>query len=87
MERKTPTLTYVFYILAALCLVGGIIIAYNLHPGDPGYGYDWKIPAYIPLITAFTAGFIQATLFTTAGKIIDYLDIIANNTAPKNHNL
>lgn len=83
MSRKTPMLAHVFYLLAILSLIGGTIIAYKLHPGDPGYGYDWKMPAYIPLIAAFTTGFLQASLLAAIGKIIDYLDTIANNTRNK----
>ncbi len=84
MTKKAPMLTNVFYVLAGLSLIGGIIISSKLHPGEPEYGYTWKMVAYMPMSIAFTAGFVQASLFTAIGKIICYLSEIESNTRNKN---
>lgn len=70
----------IFYILSALCFVGGAFLSFRLLPGDPEYGYEWKTIAYLSSIIAFVSGFVQAALFSAIGKGVYYLDKIAKNT-------
>jgi hypothetical protein len=73
----------VFYIISILSLIGGIMLAYESLPGDPGEGRYWKPIAYQPSIIMFTIGFVQASLFTAVAKILTYLKGIEFNTRKK----
>ncbi len=67
-------------ILSALSLIGGILMAAILWPGDAGDGYSWKTVAYLSSIISATAGIVQCILFAALAKIIMYLSKIEFNT-------
>jgi hypothetical protein len=80
-KNQEPSRTaIVFYIISVLSLVGGIMLAIESLPGDPGEGRYWKPIAYQPSIIMFTVGFVQASLFTAVAKILTYLKNIEFNT-------
>lgn len=80
MPSESSKLSKIFYIFAALSLVGGLTLTAIFLPGDPGYGMSWKMIAYTPSITAFTIGFLQASIFTAIGQVLNYLKEIERNT-------
>jgi hypothetical protein len=77
----TPGLTVIFYILAVLSFIGGIILANEFRPGDPGHGYVLKPEAYMLSIIWFTVGVIEAALFAAIGQGLSYLHRIVENTS------
>lgn len=79
-----PILPVVFFVLAALSFVGGIILSSEFWPGNSGYGREWGPKAYILSIIWFTAGVIEAAIFAAIGKGLSYLHIIAKNTSRGN---
>ena len=79
-NSQVPILSIIFYVLALVGLLGGIILCINLWPGEPDYGYGWKVAAYIPAITWLTVGVVQAALFAAIGQTLIYLQGIFNNT-------
>lgn len=54
-------------------IAGGIGFAVFL-PGEPEYGYSWKVGAYIPAISCLAGGIFQGLLFGALGTIISYLE-------------
>jgi len=54
IKGDTPPLILLFFILAWLSLLGGLVLCGQLWPDDPGYGKEWKILAYIPSFTWLT---------------------------------
>ena len=79
-----PPLTVLFYILAGLSLLGGLLFCVELWPGDAGYGHAWKTIAYVPSITWLTVGVVQFALFTAIGQGLTYLRQIVANTSSRN---
>jgi len=79
--EKKPVLSTVFFILAALSLLGGIILTAVFWPGDPGYGREWKNEAYTLSIMWFTVGVIETALFAAIGQGLSYLHRIMENTS------
>lgn len=75
----TPVLSVVFYILAMLSMIGGFVMSAKFMPGEPPYGREWTLPAYLPSIIWFVSGVIQAALYTAIGKGLHYLHEIAHN--------
>jgi hypothetical protein len=75
-----PLISLIFFVLAALCFLGGIVLSFNLSPGKPDYGYEWKTAAYIPSIISFVAGFVQTAFLAAIGQGLYYLHRIAENT-------
>lgn len=80
-SREHPPLTVLFFVLAGLSLLGGLVLCGQLWPGDPGYGRVWKTIVYIPSITWLTVGVVQFALFTAIGQGLSYLRQIVSNTA------
>ena len=80
-------LSLVFFLLAGLSLLGGIVLCSQLWPGDPGYGKEWKTLAYIPAITWLTAGIVQLSLFAAFGQGLHYLKQIVSNTRKPNKSI
>lgn len=78
---STPTLTVMFYILAVLSFIGGIILAVALWPSDPGYGRELGAEAYMPSIIWFMVGVIETALFAAIGQGLSYLHRIVENTS------
>jgi hypothetical protein len=76
----TPALVVVFYILSGLSLLGGIILASEFWPGDPGYGREWNSVAYAWSIVWLTVGLVEAALFAAIGKGLSLLQQIVKNT-------
>lgn len=72
-------LSLLFFFLAGLSLLGGLILCALLWPGNPG-GDEWSTLAYIPAITSFTIGLVQFALFAAFGQGLHYLSQIALNT-------
>lgn len=83
LTTKLPFLTAIFYILAALGLLGGFFMGNQLWPGDPGYNREWKMLAYTPSIMWIAAGIIECALFAAIGNALYYLKGIYENT--QNH--
>lgn len=81
-----PVLSIVFYILAGLSVLGAIVLAIFFHPGEPDYGYKWKAHMYVPMIVALTAGIMQAALLAAIGSALRYLQLIVQNTKPREGN-
>jgi len=79
--EKMPVLSTVFFILAALSFLGGIILTDVFWPGDPGYGSEWKNEAYTLSIMWFTVGVIETALFAAIGQGLSYLHRIMENTS------
>jgi hypothetical protein len=79
-SSDAPGLVVVFYILAGLSLLGGVILASAFWPDNPGYGREWKSVAYVWPIVWLTAGIVQAVLFTAIGKALSLLQQIVKNT-------
>ena len=79
-NNTTPPLIVLFYVLAGLSLLGGVILCAKLWPGDPGYGSEWKIIAYTPSFTWLTVGIVEFAFFTAIGQALTYLKQIATNT-------
>lgn len=84
VQRKTgyPLISKIFFILAALCFLGGIVLSIGFLPGEPEYGYEWKTVAYMSSIVSFVAGFVQAAFLTAIGQGLHYLHRISENTSP-----
>lgn len=85
-ERKesansTPSITLLFYALAWISLVGGIVLCGSLWPGDPGRGMQWNTVAYMPSLMAFAAGVVQFAIYVAIGEGLAYLRAIMLNTA------
>jgi len=76
-----PALSKVFFILAALSFLGGILLTVQYWPGDPGYGREWKNEAYTLSIMWFTAGVIETAVFSAIGQGLLYLHKIVENTS------
>ena len=81
--NQAPGLAILFYVLAGLSFLGGLILAAQFMPGDPGPGYSWEPEAYLLSLVWFTAGFVQAALFAAIGRGLAYLHEIARNTAKR----
>ena len=79
--EKTPMLSTIFFILAALSFLGGIILTIVFWPGDPGYGREWKNEAYTLSIVWFTVSVIETALFAAIGQGLSYLHRIMENTS------
>ena len=80
VPSESSKLSVIFYVFAVLSLIGGIALAAEFMPGDPGEGCSWKMIAYSPSITAFTIGFLQASILTAIGQVLTYLKKIEYNT-------
>lgn len=80
-------LSLLFFFLAGLSLLGGLILCGQLWPGDPGYRNEWKTIAYIPAITWFTVGLVQFALFAAFGQGLHYLRQIVSNTEEPNKSI
>ena len=78
--ESPPFLTIVFYILAALGLLGGLTLGVELWPGDPKVGYEWKTIAYTASITWIMAGIIECAIFTAIGRALFYMKGIYENS-------
>ena len=78
---RTPVLPILFYILASLSLLGGILLSSEFWPGDPGYGREWKTEAYTLSIIWFTVGLVEAALYAAIGQGLSYLHKIVKNTS------
>ena len=68
-----PVLTMVFRGLAALEMLGGIVLCMAFWPGTPELGYTWKAVAYATALTWLMAGFIFGFLFLAIGEALLYL--------------
>ena len=79
-DLEKPFVVGILNGLAALSLVGGLVVAGVLRPGDPGDGYSWKAAAYFPMIIAVTAGVVQCAGFAAFAKVVAYLWRIEINT-------
>jgi hypothetical protein len=79
----TPALSIFFFVIAALNFLGGIILAAEFWPGDPGYGREWETEAYTFSIVWFMVGALQAALFAAIGQGLSFLHQIVKNTAHK----
>jgi hypothetical protein len=76
----TPFVVKILHTLSLLSLVGGVVLAVVLSPGDPGVGYSWKVVAYTPMIFSVIGGIVQYALFAALSKIVEYLSKIEINT-------
>ncbi|AMJ86158.1 MULTISPECIES: hypothetical protein [Alteromonas] len=83
-NADSPPLTILFYVLAGLSLLGGIILCSQLWPDNLGYRDKWETIAYLPSITWLTIGIVEFALFTAIGQGLHYLRQIALNSALKN---
>lgn len=83
-SADSPPLTILFYVLAGLSLLGGIILCGQLWPDNPGYRNGRETIAYLPSITWLTVGVVEFALFTAIGQGLFYLRQIASNTALAN---
>ena len=79
-EKYWAAWPLVFFWLAGLSVVFGFIACLAFLPGDPGYGHEWKSIAYLPAITYFALGLVNAALFVAIGRALQYLHIIAKNS-------
>ncbi len=78
-----PFLTYIFYILAILGLIGGIFMGSELWPGDPKIGYEWKFIAYTQSTIWIASGIIECAIFAAIGRALFYLKGIYENSQHK----
>lgn len=78
--KDLPALVVVFYILAGLSLLMGVILLSSLWPESYRYDQDVSIYEYIPSLTWFSAGIIEFALFSAFGQGLLYLKRIAENT-------
>ena len=69
---SVPLLSKVFYVLAVLGFVGGILLCVELWPYAP-VGRELKSIAYMPSITWLTVGIIQCAMFSAIGLALTYL--------------
>jgi hypothetical protein len=79
--EKAPALSVAFFILSALSFLGGIVLAAQFWPGDPGYRHEWEAEAYTISIAWFMVGVIEAALFAAIGQGLSYLHRIVENTS------
>lgn len=79
-DAPSSFLSTTLFALAILSLLGSFIIGYSLWPGDPGYGKEWKGIAYIPSLTWFVAGVVEASIFAALGQGLKYLHGIFQNS-------
>ncbi len=82
---EAPTLSKVFFVLAALSLIGGLILTVTFWPksSELESGYSYKAVAYTASLIWLTAGIIETALFAAIGQVLVYLNRIAKNTAPE----
>ena len=74
-DVTSPFLTTVFYVLAALGFLGGIIMCVIFWP-DSSDIKILKLFAYSPSIAWLTAGIIEAAIFSAIGLGLRYLKAI-----------
>lgn len=78
---NAPVVSVMFFVLAALSILGAIILASEFWPGDPGNGYEWKAEAYTLSIAWLTLGVVEAAVFAAIGQGLSYLHKIVINTS------
>lgn len=64
----------VFYVLAWLCLLGGVVGVFLLWPYK-----IWETSDLIPSLTALISGVVPFALFYSIGKGLNYLHWISND--------
>ena len=79
-ELPIPGLSYVFFALAVLALLGGIVLFFGFLPDEPPDGYDWKAAAYIPSLAWLVAGIFESAVLAAIGLSLAYLRGIYMNT-------
>ena len=75
-----PFVVTLLSVLSLLSFLGGLVMAFALKPGDPGYGLSWETVAYLPSIIAITAGVVQFALLAALSEVVAYLYRIEFNT-------
>ena len=74
-EEPSPVLPVVFRVLAVANIVGGIVLAVILRPGEPPAGYSgWKANAYVDSVTWFLVGLFGAFLLLAIADGLAYLN-------------
>lgn len=76
-QAKGPSLSVVFYWLAALGFVGSLKLCNELWPDRYS---DPNMVAYLPSIIWLVAGVVQGALFWAIGLALSYLKTIAENS-------
>ena len=72
-RTEAPVMSGIFWIIAVLQMVCGVVLCAQLWPGEPEAGYHWKAITYVPSLTWLTAGFISGFLFIAIGQALLYL--------------
>lgn len=75
-ELETPLISKIFYIIAFLELLDGIILCVEFWPGDPGNDKEWKSITYTPALTWLMAGIIECAMLFSIGVGLKYLRAI-----------
>lgn len=74
-------LSVLFYVVAFVSLLGGIILGAKLWPESMGYGKAPSTVSYVYSWVWFTAGVVQFSIFISIGKTLAYLKQIVANTS------
>jgi len=72
---KSPfsMISMVFFWLAFISFLAGVILCIEFWPIDPGFGRQWKKSVYIPSVIWLVVGFVQACFFVATGMVLHYL--------------
>lgn len=78
-DESQPFLTTVFYILAGLSLLGGLILCIAFWPSSSSQAL-MKSDAYSTSLAWLTAGIVEFAIFSAFGMGLKYLKLIYENT-------